>query len=71
MSSQEILYQIFGVIAGGTDTTRGAIAIQIALLLQHREQWAEACRDPALIPGAVAEAMQLRACWRSDHQGHG
>jgi cytochrome P450 family 103 len=59
MSPQEILHQILGLIAGGTDTTRGAIAIQVALLLQHREQWAEVCRDPALVPGAVAEAMRF------------
>jgi cytochrome P450 len=59
MSPEEILYQIFTMIIGGTDTTRGAIAIQVALLLQHPEQWAEVCRDPALIPGAVAEAMRF------------
>jgi cytochrome P450 len=59
MSPEEMLYQIFVLIAGGTDTTRGAIAIQVALLLQHREQWTEVCRDPALVPGAVAEAMRF------------
>jgi cytochrome P450 len=59
MSPEEMLYQIFGLIAGGTDTTRVAIASQVALLLQHREQWAEVCRDPALVPGAAAEAMRF------------
>jgi cytochrome P450 len=28
------------------------------LLLQHREQWAAVCRDPALIPAAVTEALR-------------
>jgi cytochrome P450 family 103 len=47
------------LIIGGTDTTRVAIVAQLALLLQHREQWDAVCRDPALIPGAVAEAMRF------------
>jgi cytochrome P450 len=59
MSAAEMLYQIFALIAGGTDTTRVAIAMQVALLLQHREQWKEVCRDPELVPGAVAEAMRF------------
>jgi cytochrome P450 len=59
MSPEEMLYQIFALIVGGTDTTRVAIAMQLALLLQHRDQWAEVCRDPALVSGAVAEAMRF------------
>ncbi|MGY3618730.1 cytochrome P450 [Bradyrhizobium sp. USDA 10063] len=59
MSPEEMLYQIFQLIVGGTDTTRVAIAMQVALLLQHREQWAEVCRDPALVSGAVTEAMRF------------
>ncbi|RZN20764.1 cytochrome P450 [Bradyrhizobium sp. Leo121] len=59
MSPEEMLYQIFQLIVGGTDTTRVAIAVQVALLLQHREQWAEVCRDPALVSGAVTEAMRF------------
>ena len=59
MSPREMLYQIFALISGGTDTTRVAMASQVALLLQHREQWADVCRDPSLVPGAVAEAMRF------------
>jgi cytochrome P450 family 103 len=59
MSPEEMLYQIFALIVGGTDTTRVAIAMQVALLLQHREQWEEVCRDPALVSGAVTEAMRF------------
>jgi cytochrome P450 len=59
MSPEEMLYQIIQLIVGGTDTTRVAIATQIAVLLQHRDQWEEVCRDPALVPGAVAEAMRF------------
>jgi cytochrome P450 len=58
MSSFEIIVQIVTLIVGGTDTTRVASAMQVALLLQDRAQWDAVCRDPALIPGAVAEAMR-------------
>jgi cytochrome P450 family 103 len=59
LSPLEIIFQIVQLIVGGTDTTRVAIVVQLALLLQHREQWDAVCRDPWLIPGAVAEAMRF------------
>src|SRR5262249_1645819 len=59
MSPEEVLYQIFLLITAGTDVTRVSIAIQTSLLLQHRPQWTEVCRDPALIPAAVAEALRF------------
>jgi cytochrome P450 family 103 len=59
MSPQEILYQILPLIIGGTDTTRVALAAQLSLLLQHREQWEAVCDDPSLVPAAVSEAMRL------------
>ena len=58
LSPEEILSQVITLIAGGTDTTRGAMAMQVSLLLQHREQWDAVCRDASLIPGAVSEAMR-------------
>ncbi|MDB5405542.1 MAG: cytochrome [Rhodospirillales bacterium] len=58
LSPIEIIVQIVVLIIGGTDTTRVAMATQVALLLQHREQWDAVCRDPALIPGAVSEALR-------------
>ncbi len=59
LSPLEIVMQIVQLIVGGTDTTRIAIVMQVALLLQHREQWDAVCRDPSLIPGAVAEALRF------------
>jgi cytochrome P450 family 103 len=59
MSPAEVVFQIVQLIMGGTDTTRVAITAQVALLLQHSEQWEWVCRDPKLIPGAVAEAMRF------------
>lgn len=58
LSNVETVMQVITVILGGSDTTRGAGAIQTSLLLQHREQWDAICRDPALIPGAVQESMR-------------
>src|ERR1700682_4038858 len=59
LSPLEIIFQIVQLIVGGTDTTRVAIVVHLGLLLQHREQWDAVCRDPSLIPGAVAEAMRF------------
>jgi hypothetical protein len=59
LSPREILYEILPLIIGGTDTTRVALAMQLALLLRHREQWAAVCGDPSLVPAAVTEAMRF------------
>ena len=59
LSPQEVLYQIIPLILGGTDTTRVALTAQLALLLQHREQWEAVCDDPSLVPAAVTEAMRF------------
>src|SRR5262249_43059579 len=59
LSPPEIIFQIVQLIIGGTDTTRVAIAIQVALLLQNRPQWKAVCRDPGLIPLAVKEALRF------------
>ena len=58
LSPLEIVVQIIVMIIGGTDTTRGAMAAQVALLLQHRNQWEMVCRDAALVPAAVTEALR-------------
>ncbi|MET0535283.1 MAG: cytochrome P450 [Steroidobacter sp.] len=58
LSAVEALIQIVTLILAGSDTTRGAIAIQVSLLLQHPWQWVAVCRDAALIPGAVAECLR-------------
>jgi cytochrome P450 len=63
-ASQEIpfdslVHQVLGIIIGGTDTTRAAFAMLVALLLDHPEQWAAIRDDPSLIHGAVSEAMRF------------
>lgn len=57
-SRLDALTQIVTLILAGSDTTRTALAIQVSLLLQHREQWQAVCADPALIPGAVSESLR-------------
>jgi cytochrome P450 len=58
LSPIETLVQIVTVILAGSDTTRAAMAMLVALLLQHREQWNAVCREPELIPDAVSEALR-------------
>lgn len=58
LSAVEALIQIVTLILAGSDTTRGAIAIQVSLLLQHPWQWMAVCRDASLVPGAVAECLR-------------
>jgi len=58
LSRVEIIVQIVVLIIGGTDTTRVALAVQVALLLRHREQWDAVCADRSLISGAVSEALR-------------
>ena len=59
LSQVEIVVQIIILIAAGTDTTRVAMASQVSLLLQHREQWDALRADPRLAHQAVAEALRF------------
>lgn len=58
LTPEEVIVQLVQMIIGGTDTTRVAGAMQVALLLQHPEQWAAVRGDPSLIPAAVAESLR-------------
>lgn len=55
---ESLVFQIVGVIIGGSDTTRAAFAMLVALLLERPDDWAALRADPALIPGAVNEGMR-------------
>ena len=59
LSAAEVVVQVVILIIAGTDTTRVAMAAQVALLLQHRAQWEAVCADPALVRGAVAESLRF------------
>ena len=58
ISFESLVFQIVGVIIGGSDTTRAAFAMLVALLLQRPADWAALRSDPRLIPGAVNEGMR-------------
>jgi cytochrome P450 family 103 len=59
LSAIEAVTQIVAVVLGGSDTTRAAMAMQVALLLQHPEQWEAVCQDESCIPAAVSEALRF------------
>lgn len=58
LSPLEAMTQIVSLIIAGSDTTRTAMAIQVSLLLQHRDPWQSVCDNHALIPGAVLESLR-------------
>lgn len=53
-----LVFQIVGLIIGGSDTTRAAFAMLVALLLKRPYDWVALQTDPTLIPGAVSEGMR-------------
>lgn len=53
-----LAFQVVGLIIAGSDTTRTAFAMLIAMLLERPTDWAALRFDPALIPGAVSEGMR-------------
>src|SRR5260370_36429123 len=57
LCAAEILGQIVTVIIAGSDTTRGATAMLVSLLLQHRYQWDAVSAASAVNPGAVMAAV--------------
>ena len=59
LSEIEIRSVMLAVLLGGSDTTRGALNSLHGLLLEHRAQWEAVCKDPALIPGAIEEALRF------------
>lgn len=58
ISFDSLVIQVLGIIVGGSDTTRTGFAALVALLLRYRDQWEAVKADPALIPGAVEEAIR-------------
>ncbi|MFC6489548.1 cytochrome P450 [Nitratireductor sp. GCM10026969] len=58
LSPEEAVYGVLLVVFAGVDTSRVSSAMQVTLLLQHHDQWVAVCRNPELIPSAVAEALR-------------
>ncbi len=55
---ESLVFQVVGLIIGGSDTTRASFAMLVALLLQRPGDWAALRSDPTLIAGAVNEGMR-------------
>lgn len=58
ISFDSLAFQVVGLIIAGSDTTRAAFAMLVALLLERPSDWAALRCDPSLIPGAVEEGMR-------------
>lgn len=55
----ETLVQIVTLILAGSDTTRFALTMAVALLLGHPRQWQALAADSRLAPAAAAEALRF------------
>jgi cytochrome P450 len=58
LSDLELLMFFNLLIAAGSETTRNAIALGLAALIDHPDQWALLQSDPSLVPGAVEEILR-------------
>jgi cytochrome P450 len=58
LTDLELLMFFNLLVAAGSETTRNAIALGLAALIEYPDQWALVQADPALIPGAVEEILR-------------
>jgi cytochrome P450 len=58
LSDLELLMFFNLLIAAGSETTRNAIALGTAALIEHPDQWALLRRDPTVVPSAVEEILR-------------
>jgi cytochrome P450 len=59
LTPEEMLSNILGIVAAGSDTTAILITHLVYLLTLHRNAWNEVLDDRGLIPHAVEETMRL------------
>jgi cytochrome P450 len=58
LSDLELLMFFNLLVAAGSETTRNAIALGLAALIEHPDQWGQLQADPSLIGGAVEEILR-------------
>jgi cytochrome P450 len=58
LSDLELLMFFNLLIAAGSETTRNAIALGTAALIEHPDQWELLSADPSLLPDAVEEILR-------------
>lgn len=59
LGTEELVYQVMGVILGGSDTTRSGFNVAVGRLLGDRRLWDEVMADRSLIPAAIEEALRI------------
>jgi cytochrome P450 len=60
ISDRQIVTNMLGFVAAGTDTTANSIAQMMYLLLTHPDQLAEVRANPELRPRVIEEALRLK-----------
>jgi cytochrome P450 len=58
LSTDEMVMLAEAVLVGGTDTTRNQLALCMALLVEHPDQWRQLAEKPELAAGAVEECLR-------------
>ncbi len=58
LSDLELLMFFSLLVAAGSETTRNAIALGVAALIEHPDQWASLADNPERIPVAVEEILR-------------
>ncbi len=59
LEPEELIYQVMGVILGGSDTTRSGFNMIVGRLLGERSLWEAVKADRSLIPAAIEESLRL------------
>jgi len=59
LETEELIFQIMGLILGGSDTTRSGFNMIVARLLEDRSLWNAVLEDRSLIPAAIEESLRL------------
>jgi cytochrome P450 len=67
LSTDDINHMVFTITLAAHNTTANLVLNGLRWLLTYRENWEALCEDPALIPGAVEEALRYESSvigWR-------
>ncbi|MDS9469380.1 cytochrome P450 [Paracoccus sp. MBLB3053] len=59
LESEDLIYQVMGIILAGSDTTRSGFNLLVGRLLADRTLWEAVGEDRALIPAAIDEALRI------------
>jgi cytochrome P450 len=59
LAPEELIYQVMGVILGGSDTKRTGLNMAVGRLLNERAIWDEVMTDRSLTPDAIEEALRI------------